>query len=132
MIISNDKVNDDFQFRGEMIDGTIHYDCPSYQLNHNSNTTWLAWLYDEFVGHTLARSGDRTVFHPLWLVALYLFPLVFLSFMFSLKYSLWSFIKLLSWSVYSALIWILAPFKQIGFCLLNSAVKQKLAFGNIP
>ncbi|MEO2049148.1 MAG: DUF1080 domain-containing protein [Pirellulales bacterium] len=58
-IITTQQVNCGFQFRSE------HYqdaDCKGYQVDNNTETSWLVRLYDEFGRHTLAWHGQRTVF----------------------------------------------------------------------
>ena len=61
-ILSDNTVNGGFQFRSEMFDGDIPDDCRGYQVDNNTDTDWLARLYDEFGRHTLAWRGERTIF----------------------------------------------------------------------
>ncbi len=61
-LVSDHNVNGGFQFRSEMFDGDIPDDCRGYQVDNNTQTDWLARLYDEFGRHTLAWRGERTVF----------------------------------------------------------------------
>lgn len=63
-ILTKTDVNGGFQFRSEMFDGDIPDDCRGYQVDNNTNTTWLARLYDEFGRHTLAWRGEHSTFHP--------------------------------------------------------------------
>jgi hypothetical protein len=58
-IVTEHDVNCGFQFRSEHYEGD---DCKGYQVDNNTNTPWLARLYDEFGRHTLAWRGERTVF----------------------------------------------------------------------
>jgi hypothetical protein len=58
-IVTENEVNCGFQFRSEHYEGD---DCKGYQVDNNTNTPWLARLYDEFGRHTLAWRGERTVF----------------------------------------------------------------------
>jgi hypothetical protein len=61
-ILTKLDVNGGFQFRSEMFNGDIPDDCRGYQVDNNTNTTWLARLYDEFGRHTLAWRGEHTTF----------------------------------------------------------------------
>lgn len=58
-LVSDYNVNGGFQFRSEHYEGD---DCKGYQIDNNTETTWLVRLYDEFGRHTLAFRGERTVF----------------------------------------------------------------------
>jgi hypothetical protein len=63
-ILTEKDVNGGFQFRSEMFDGDIPDDCRGYQVDNNTNTSWLARLYDEFGRHTLAWRGEHSTFLP--------------------------------------------------------------------
>lgn len=55
-ILSPHRVNGGFQYRSEHFqDG----DCKGYQVDNNTQTPWLARIYDEFGRHTLAWRGER-------------------------------------------------------------------------
>lgn len=55
-VLSPHTVNGGFQYRSEhYLDG----DCKGYQIDNNTNTPWLARMYDEFGRHTLAWRGER-------------------------------------------------------------------------
>lgn len=61
-ILSQHDVNGGFQFRSQMFNSGIPDDCRGYQVDNNTNTTWLARLYDEFGRHTLAWRGEHSTF----------------------------------------------------------------------
>lgn len=63
-VISKDSVNSGYQFRSEMFDGELKQDCRGYQMDTQTQSPWLARLYDEFGRHDLALRGEKTVFDP--------------------------------------------------------------------